>query len=179
MEKIVVNDTNVFIDLFNVGLLEEFFSLPWEIHTTNFVMHELLREGQKETVERFVADGRLHVPVFDSKELSEIASLFQHYANRTNLSMTDCSVWYYAKAHQYVLLTGGRKLRAVSVYDGVDVHGVIHVFDSLVASDIVTPREAAEKLKHLCDVNPRLPKDEINRRLGAWQKEEDCVQESV
>ena len=35
MKKIVVNDTNVFIDLFNVGLLEGFFSLPWEIHTTD------------------------------------------------------------------------------------------------------------------------------------------------
>lgn len=32
MKKIVVNDTNVFIDLFEVGLLEEFFHLPWEIY---------------------------------------------------------------------------------------------------------------------------------------------------
>lgn len=50
MKKVVVNDTNVFIDLFDVGLLEEFFSLPWEVHTTELVMLELLREGETETV---------------------------------------------------------------------------------------------------------------------------------
>ena len=37
MEKeiIVVSDTNVFIDLYSIGLLKEFFSLPWEVHTTD------------------------------------------------------------------------------------------------------------------------------------------------
>ena len=33
MKQIVVNDTNVFIDLHAIGLLEEFFHLPWEVHT--------------------------------------------------------------------------------------------------------------------------------------------------
>jgi hypothetical protein len=42
-ERVVVNDTNVFIDLYSIGLLEEFFSLPWEVHTTNLVMLELKR----------------------------------------------------------------------------------------------------------------------------------------
>lgn len=53
MKKIVVNDTNVFIDLFNVGLLERFFSLPWEVHTTEFVMLELTREGQHDSVSQY------------------------------------------------------------------------------------------------------------------------------
>lgn len=35
MEKIVVSDTNIFIDLISVNLLDGFFSLPWEIHTTD------------------------------------------------------------------------------------------------------------------------------------------------
>lgn len=32
---IVVSDANIFIDLCNVGLLEDFFLLPWHIHTTD------------------------------------------------------------------------------------------------------------------------------------------------
>ena len=92
MKKIVVNDTNVFIDLYEVGLLEEFFSLPWEVHTTDFVMLELQREGQHETVAKYKADKRLVVPVFEAKEMSEIGNLYQQYVNRTNLSLTDCSV---------------------------------------------------------------------------------------
>ena len=77
MKKIVVNDTNVFIDLYEIGLLEDFFSLPWEVHTTDFVMLELQKEGQHETVARYQTDKRLVVPVFEAKELLEIGNMYQ------------------------------------------------------------------------------------------------------
>lgn len=75
MKKVVVNDTNVFIDLFDVGLLEGLFSLPWEVHTTELVMLELQREGEAETVNRYKEEGRLHVPVFSPKEMMQIVAL--------------------------------------------------------------------------------------------------------
>jgi hypothetical protein len=171
MKKIVVNDTNVFIDLYEVGLLEEFFSLPWEVHTTDFVMLELLREGQHDTVAIYKADKRLIVPVFEPKEMIEIGNLFQQYVNRTNLSLTDCSVWYYAKVNNYILLTGDRKLRIASVFDGVEVHGVIYVFDRLVELDMISRQVAVEKLQQLYSINPRLPKEEIDKRISKWEAE--------
>ena len=171
MKKIVVNDTNIFIDLYEVGLLEEFFSLPWEVHTTDFVILELQREGQHETVAKYKTDKRLVVPVFEAKEMSEIGNLFQQNMNRTNLSLTDCSVWYYAKANNYILLTGDRKLRTVSVYDDVEVHGVIYVFDALVESNMISRQVAVEKLQQLCVINPRLPKEEIDKRINLWKAE--------
>lgn len=171
MKKIVVNDTNVFIDLYEIGLLEEFFSLPWEVHTTDFVMLELQREGQHETVAKYKANKRLLVPVLEAKEMLEIGNLYQQNQNRTNLSLTDCSVWYYAKVNNYILLTGDRKLRTVSVFDGVEVHGVIYVFDSLVELDIISRQVAVEKLKQLYSINPRLPKEEINKRINLWETE--------
>ena len=174
MEKIVVNDTNVFIDLFSVGLLGEFFALPWEIHTTNFVMLELQREGQHTAVAHYKETGQLHIPVFEQKELMEIGRMYQqYYGKKTNVSLTDCSVWYYAKVNRYVLLTGDRKLRNSSRIDGVEVHGIIHVFDRLVASGIVAPQIAAEKLKQLYSLNPRLPKEEIDKRVEEWGKESE------
>ena len=48
MEIVVVSDTNIFIDLYNVDLLDEFFSLDIEIHTTDFVMNELIVEKHKD-----------------------------------------------------------------------------------------------------------------------------------
>jgi rRNA-processing protein FCF1 len=171
MKKIVVNDTNVFIDLYEVGLLEEFFSLPWEVHTTDFVMLELQREGQHETVAKYKADKRLVVPVFEAKEMSEIGNLFQQNMNRTNLSLTDCSVWYYAKVNNYILLTGDRKLRTVSAYNGVEVRGVIFVFDCLVECGKISRRVAVEKLQQLYSINPRLPKEEIEKRINWWKAE--------
>ena len=171
MKKIVVNDTNVFIDLYEVGLLEEFFSLPWEVHTTDFVMLELQREGQHETVATYKADRRLVVPVFEAEELLEIATMYQEYMNRTNLSLTDCSVWYYAKTNNYILLTGDRKLRTASVFDGVEVHGVIYIFDTLVEFDMISRQVAVEKLEQLYVINPRLPKEEIDKRINKWKAE--------
>ena len=169
MKKIVVNDTNVFIDLYEVGLLEEFFSLPWEVHTTDFVMLELRREGQHETVAKYKADKRLVIPVFEAKEMSEIGNLFQQNMNRTNLSLTDCSVWYYAKVNNYLLLTGDRKLRTTSILDGVEVHGVIYVFDALVEFNMISRQVAVEKLQQLYAINPRLPKEEIDKRINLWK----------
>ena len=171
MKKIVVNDTSVFIDLFNIGLLEEFFSLPWEIHTTDFVMLELQREGQKEKVARYQADNRLHVPVLGPKEMSKIVDMYQQYKNRTNLSLTDCSVWYYSKMNNYILLTGDRKLRTVAIYDEVEVHGVIHVIDCLVECAKINLHTAIEKMELLYNTNPRLPKEEKSKRLTLWQSE--------
>ena len=168
MEKIVVNDTNVFIDLFSIGLLEEFFSLPWEVHTTDFVMLELVKEGQDETVRRYKDDGRLHVPTLEGKDMVAIGQLKALFEGKTNVSIADCSVWYYAKQHRYVLLTGDRKLRKASVLDGVEVHGIIYVFDCLVASDVITKTDAAAKLRQLYSINPRLPKDAIDERLKLW-----------
>ena len=171
MKKIVVNDTNVFLDLYEVGLLEEFFSLPWEVHTTDFVMLELQREGQHETVAKYKADKRLVVPVLEAKAMSEIGVLYQQNMNRTNLSLTDCSVWYYAKVNNCILLTGDRKLRTVSAYDGVEVHGVIYVFDTLVEFEIISRQLTVEKLQQLYVINPRLPKEEIEKRINLWKAE--------
>lgn len=59
MEKIVVSDTNIFIDLISVNLLDGFFGLPWEIHTTDMIMKELKDSNQKSAVETFMQQGRL------------------------------------------------------------------------------------------------------------------------
>jgi hypothetical protein len=134
-------------------------------------MLELQREGQHETVAKYKADKRLVVPVFEAKEMLEIGNMFQQYVNRTNLSLTDCSVWYYAKMNNYILLTGDRKLRTASVFDGVEVHGVIYVFDTLVELDMISRQVAVEKLQQLYSINPRLPKEEIDKRISKWEAE--------
>ena len=171
MKKIVVNDTNVFIDLFNVGLLEGFFSLPWEIHTTEFVMLELTKEGQHDSVSQYKENGLLHISVFDSDVMTEILELYHQHMNQTNLSLADCSVWYYAKHNSYTLLTGDRKLHNVSLLDDVEVHGIIYVIDQLVEEGILAKRLAISKKRQLGKSNPRLPKDEIEKRIKLWEQE--------
>lgn len=80
-------------------------------------------------------------------------------------------MWYYAKQNSYTLLTGDRKLRNASLIDGVEVHGIIYVINQLVEEGILAKRIAISKLKQLGPSNPRLPKDEIEKRIKLWEKE--------
>lgn len=45
LESIVVSDANIFMDLCTVDLLNEFFSLPWTIHTTDMILSEIREES--------------------------------------------------------------------------------------------------------------------------------------
>lgn len=173
MKQIVEKDTNIFIDLYKVGLLEEFFQLPWVVHTTDFVMSELQREEQKDAVVRFKEEGALHVAEFEFEEMIEINQLRQRFSDKTNVSLTNCSVWYYAKQNGYIMLTCDRKLQQSAMRDGVDVKGILYVFDILVETETIKIETASEKLALLHVINPRMPKDEIDKRLRLWSGEQD------
>ena len=113
----------------------------------------------------------LHIPVFDESAMSNVIELYQQHKNKTNVSLTDCTVWYYATQNNYTLLTGDRKLRKASLIDGVEVHGIIYVIDQLVKEGILAKRIAISKLKQLRKSNPRLPMNEIEKRIKQWEKE--------
>ena len=59
---IIVNDTNIFIDLFTSGLLDEFHCLPIEVHTVDFVINELTDDEQRKAVEAVIPMGRFGTP---------------------------------------------------------------------------------------------------------------------
>lgn len=44
---IVINDTNIFLDLYSVDLLEAFFQLPVHVHTVDFVVDEIKQPAQR------------------------------------------------------------------------------------------------------------------------------------
>ena len=83
-----------------------------------------------------------------------LLELYHQHMNQTNLSLADCSVWYYAKHNSYTLLTGDRKLRNVSLLDDVEVHGIIYVIDQLVEEGILAKRLAISKIRQLGKSNP-------------------------
>ncbi len=168
MKKVVVNDTNIFIDLINMGLLEEFFSLPWEVHTTELVLLELSREGQCETIQQYKENAQLHVPTFDPEEMRNIVGLLPSNRKKSDVSIVDRSVWYYAKKNGFVLLTGDRELRIVSESDNVEVHDIIYVIDCIIDAGLMTANEAASKLQQLKSINYRLPKEAFEKRLKLW-----------
>lgn len=72
MEIIVVSDTNIFIDLVKLNLLGDFFLLPWDIHTTDFVINELTDPEQNAAVTAFIKRKRLTVGKLSVEEIGEV-----------------------------------------------------------------------------------------------------------
>jgi len=161
---IVVNDTNIFLDLMSVGLLDISFELPIKFHTVDYVVAEITDMEQKKQIMKLVETGKLYVKEFDEQEFGEIISLYQSRNN--NVSVTDCSVWYYAKKNDFRLLTGDGKLRKSATADGVIVSGIFYITDMLVECNIVGKTDMANILNSLRAINKRLPQKIIDERIS-------------
>ena len=166
---IVVSDTNIFIDLIAVGLLERSCELPIRIHTVDYVINEITDVSQKAIINKLANDGKIIVKRFDSEEFLRIIGIY--FSRSNNVSVTDCSVWYYAKQNSFRLLTGDNKLKNSAIADGVQVSGILYLTDMLVEQKIVNETDMADKLEELLTINSRLPKKIIDERIAKYREE--------
>lgn len=162
----VVNDTNIFIDLINVELLDAFFQLELTVYTTDFIIAEIEEPEQAELVNKFIEDKKLLIGKLSIDDLEEIFTLLEVHKG---LSPEDCSVWYYSKQNNYSLITGDSLLRKCASRDGVDVKGILFILDELVINEMITPYTAADKLELLIRTGSRLPQKECDKRLQEWR----------
>ncbi|MCR5453748.1 MAG: hypothetical protein K6F33_02020 [Bacteroidales bacterium] len=161
---IIISDTNVFIDLCEVGLLESFFSLDEEIHTVKQVVFELIDKAQSEYVAKFVEEKKLHVKSFSLAELMELNNFSEQCSNR--LSEPDVAVIFYGKQTGGIILSGDRRLRSKAESIGLEVHGVLYIIYRLYTDGIITAKKAIESLENLKASNNRLPKSDIERLIA-------------
>lgn len=170
--KIVLNDANILIDLFHLELVEAFFSLQnLELKTTDFVYEEL-HEDQKIVINQFVQNQSLSL--IESSE-DDLFNIYQIHSTTNGLSIEDCSVLHHAKKSIGILLTGDGKLRKQSLADGVEVRGILYVFDQLLFAELISFELAIEKLNQLYLLNGRLPIAAKNQRLDYWSRSEHVV----
>lgn len=160
-----MSDTNIFIDLYRVDLLDEFFSLAFHVHTTDLIIHELKVKDQRNKI---LGYHQLFIKKFDAHEMLELVNFQRKMQDRTNVSIQDCSVWTYAQDNGYTLLTGDGKLRKIAIKEGANVRGILYIFDKMVEEKLLTPQKACEKLQLLRQLNGRLPSKEIDKRVSMW-----------
>ncbi len=171
MKTLVVSDTNIFIDLVKLGILGDFFNLPWEIHTTDFVMNELVDTEQYKSVMAFWERGRLWVGKFRAEDVSLIMSMSE--SARGKISPTDYSVLLYASQKSANLLSGDGRLRKEAEKKGVEIHGILYVFETLVAESILPRLLAAKLLEQLKDINKRLPIEDVDAMIKQWSNNDN------
>jgi len=166
-EKLVISDTNILLDLISINILEEFFSLPCDFYTTDFVINEIIQPSQIKAIEKYTKSKKLEVVSFSFEEIGKINDI--HTNNTNNASITDCSVWYYAKETGGRLFTGDGKLRKSAEVDNVKVSGILYIFDNLIEYGILEASDSADLLEQLMQINMRLPKGECEKRILKWR----------
>lgn len=163
--RIVINDANILIDIAKLDLLEAFSNLNFDLYTTDFVYEEL-NEIQKSPISTLLIKD--HLTIIETEDIQDFQNITTLLENSNGLSFEDCSVWYYSSKMSGTLLTGDGKLRKLASEDGVEVRGVLFIFDELINQNLLSYNDAVDKMKQLKLLNNRLPKNEIDKRIESW-----------
>jgi rRNA-processing protein FCF1 len=168
--KIAVTDANIFIDLFDVGLMDSFFNLDLEIHTSAAVLYELYLE-QQEVLETFRSAGKLAVHNLQEQDFIEIYT--ENYPK--SLSEADKSVLHVANRLNACVLSSDKTVRNYAKNKKIEFHGMLWLFDQFVATCSLSTADAGIKLKELVSSNFLYRNnhklvDEIEKRFEVW----DC-----
>jgi rRNA-processing protein FCF1 len=166
--KIAVTDANIFIDLFDVGLMDSFFNLDLEIHTTEAVFYELYSE-QQVVLKSFQFAGKLKVHNLVEQDFMDIYN--ENYPK--SLSEADKSVLHVANRLQACILSSDKTVRNYAKNKHIEYHGMIWLFDYFVETNSLSTTEARDKLSALVSANFLYRNnhklvDEIEKRIEIW-----------
>lgn len=126
---VVVNDANILIDIIKLQLVEAFFSLDWEFHSTNLIVENELYDEQVEVLKPYIQAGRLIIDELSAEDMLEIIKTLEE---KPQLSDKDCSALVFAKKLKASLLTSDNTLRKFAKQKHIEVHGHLWVFDALI-----------------------------------------------
>ena len=166
--EIIVEDTNILIDLFNTGLIRHCQSLGVEFHSTWYVVTEIDDKDQQSLLSGMIANGILHIDQFSGEELVRFYELVYDYGSKSNLSETDCSVMFLAERLNCRLLTADQKLRKQAESRGIQVNGFLWLTDEMVRHNVVSKAAMSNYLKLYLRTNARAPEEEVQKRIDEY-----------
>lgn len=163
--RVAVKDACVLIDMANGGLLDLWFQLGIETHTTDLVVRQVKTDQQWQMVSTFIDAGTLKVTTLNGKQVEQMQRDF----GALPVGVEDKSVMFLALELKAVLLTGDRRLRLEGLHRKLEVRGMLWILDELLAKQRLTPKLAAAKLRLILDGGAFLPQDECDKRFRAWE----------
>lgn len=159
--RVVVQDANILIDLQTGRVLDAFFCLGWEAHTTDAVLDEV-----EEPLDEAVRKGQLRVASLSSDQIAAVALLRLQQPRR--ISFEDCSVLDLADRLQAQLLTGDSNLRICAEQRKIEVRGTLWLLDRMIEEGVLTPRAGTMALGRMMKAGRRLPAAACEERLKRW-----------
>jgi predicted nucleic acid-binding protein len=160
--NVYVTDANIFIDLLYAGLLNLMPRLGFSIVTTQLVADELNAEQQVH-LQSLIDENAIEIREISLLEITDLPL-------PKGLSLPDRSVLCLAVRENGVLISGDGLVRRTAGNLGIDVRGLLWLFDEFMSLNLVSPLEAAEKLEFLVvEKGSRQPDLEYNARLERWR----------
>ena len=169
--RLVVTDACIFIDVIELQLTSKFFGLEFEVHTTIDVINELYA-NQQEILRAFEHVGKLIIHILSQEDQIEIAK--QNFPR--SLSPEDASVIFTAQRLNATILSSDKPVRTYSKKLAIEYHGMLWIFDQLVAQKLLSIEEAISKLKTLIGSNIIYKSNqelltEVEKRILLWSRQ--------
>jgi predicted nucleic acid-binding protein len=167
--KIVVTDACIFIDVIELQLTSKFFGLNLDIHTTADVLNELYSE-QQQILEGYKATNKLTIHVLSGSE--QVSLMSEAYPKA--LTPEDRSVIFIAKKlSDAIVLSSDKPVRNHAKKICIEYHGMLWIFDQLVAQELLTKTEAINRLTTLINSNLIYKnnaemQEEVTKRINSW-----------
>ncbi len=158
--KLIITDVSVLFDLYQLGILPEFFALKAEISTTSFVYNEIVVTNQINEFEVYKRAQKLKIISISEKEQEEIS---QFVTRRSLKSLPDKTMLWKSIQLKCSLLTCDKKLKSEAIEHGIEVHGSIWVIEKLIDEKILIKERGIELLELLKLGNERSPVNDINK----------------
>jgi len=163
----LIHDASVLIDLINGGLLDEVLRLSYIMETTDFVRREITDPDQRIVLESCISDGKLSVIYSVADHIPKIVEIQREFAK---LSISDCSVIYFAGSQNGIIISGDKILRNAAKSKKLEVHGTLWAMDQLVEKGLIGPTYARDRLLAMIQKNNRLPRQQCESLIEKWRK---------
>ena len=161
---VIINDTNIWIDLKFTNLIDQIFLLPYKIAVPNILYNDELKDVDGPTLER----NGIEILEMTDDEVMETA---QRSSKTKRVSFNDLTTLVVAKTRGYTLVTGDGNLRRIAQKESVSLRGTIWLIDELITNHIISYTEGISACQALIDYQRRLPKDELEKRIQLWNDE--------
>jgi predicted nucleic acid-binding protein len=162
MNKLLVSDANVIIDIEIGDLTKYFFLLPYEIVVPDVLFEEELRKRHE-----YLLDFGLKTKILESEYVAMVFTFAQKYRNP---SRNDLFALALALQEKATLLTGDKPLREAAKKEQVHTHGTIWVVTEMIRNNIITIGQAEEAFILMQKAGSRLPKGQIQEELEKLKK---------
>lgn len=165
---LIINDTNIWIDLKAINLIESVFHLPYDIGVPDILYDDELKDMDGELLQ---ANG---IKILEMTEDEIMNTVFRSRQTK-KVSFNDLTTLVLAKSRGHILVTGDKNLRSIAQSENVALKGTIWLIDEMVRYSIITKKKAAFVCSELISLGRRLPREELINRINEWQSSEVAV----